>query len=251
MSATAIDLELVRPTPCFVERDPHRSLVSRSAAEGVGTALLVTVVLCTGPTHPGPLAAAMAIAGALVGLILAFGPISGGHFNPLITLAQWALQRRDTRCAAAYVAAQLAGAAVGVVLARLLYPTASGFLPAANPNLVFAVSELVATSGLLAIVLFASSSGLGETGPFAVGAWLVGAIVVTPSGALANPALVFGAFLAGLPGPVSASGPVLYVGAEVLGAATALLCLKALGAARDPRREGTGASRSRGHLSEP
>jgi glycerol uptake facilitator-like aquaporin len=224
---------MIAPPRCFSERDPNLSLLKRSAAEAVGTTLLVAVVFCVGAATRGHAAAALegafAISGALVGLILALGPISGGHFNPLITLSQWTLGLRGGRCTAAYVVAQLVGAGVGAGIAAGLYPAVSAAVPTSHVTAVYGLSELVATAGLMCIILFASASRLGYAGPFAVGAWLLAAILVTPSGAFANPAAVFGALLTASSAHLAATDAAFYAVIEIIGAVCAILCLKALG----------------------
>jgi glycerol uptake facilitator-like aquaporin len=96
-------------------------------AEFAGTLLLMLVVAGVGLTtrrgNPtlGVMAEALGVAGALVGLIIAFGQVSGGHFNPLITLLQWLSGLRDLRCTIAYVAAQVAGGIVGALTAALMF----------------------------------------------------------------------------------------------------------------------------------
>jgi len=96
-------------------------------AEFAGTLLLMLVVVGVGlttrrgsPTF-GVIAEALGVAGALVGLIIAFGQVSGGHFNPLITFLQWVSGLRDLNCTIVYVAAQVAGGIVGALTAALMF----------------------------------------------------------------------------------------------------------------------------------
>jgi glycerol uptake facilitator-like aquaporin len=138
----------------------------------------------------GLLASAFATAGALVGLIIAFGSVSGGHFNPLITGLQWLGGERKLDCTLAYVAAQFAGAILGVL----------------------------AAAGLMIVVFGCARSGRTETGPFAVGAWLSAAIVATPSSSYANPAITLAALVAAGPIALPRTTALLYVAAEVVGA---------------------------------
>ena len=95
---------------CFVEDDATVSLFRRSLAEGVGAAMLMMAVVGSGLNVGGSeLSSAMAISGSLIGLILAFGAVSGGHFNPTITLMQWLSGRRRLDCTIWYIVSQIAG----------------------------------------------------------------------------------------------------------------------------------------------
>ena len=208
---------------CFIERDPTLSLARRAAAEGLGTLLLV-LAAAGGAELSSGLAAAAAVSGALMGLILALGAVSGGHFNPTISGLQWLAGERSGRCAAAYICAQTVGGVLGALAAAILYggaPQASLVLP--TPNLAW--SELLATLGLMVVVLGCSRSGLAQTGPFAVGAWLTAAILVTPSGSYANPAVTVAALVARGPLALPLSTATTYVSAQIAGGLLALLAI--------------------------
>ncbi|WP_377805931.1 aquaporin [Azospirillum sp. A29] len=217
---------------CFVERDPRVALARRAAVEGIGTLLLMLMVAGAGDAvlrsgglaGSGPLPGALATSGSLIGLILAFGAVSGGHFNPLITVLQWLAGGRRLDCTIAYVVAQSAGAVAGAMLADALFGVrtqAVAALPFGNPLL----SEAVATAGLMIIVFGCSRSGRAQTGPFAVGAWLTAAILATPSGSYANPAVTLGALFTGGPVALSGGSALLYVLAQSAGALAAFLVI--------------------------
>lgn len=215
---------------CFVEHDPSLSLARRAAAEGLGTLLLLLVasggaaMAARAPAPFGVLLCAVPLGGALVGLIMALGAISGGHFNPLISGLQWLAGERSGRCALAYVGAQLGGAVLGALAGKWL--TGGGALaPLPAPTPTLALSEFLASLGLMIAVLGCSRSGLRQTGPFAVGAWLTAAIVATPSGSYANPALTLAATLAGGPLALPLSTTAIYGAAQLAGALVALLAL--------------------------
>jgi glycerol uptake facilitator-like aquaporin len=215
---------------CFFEAAPHAPLRRRAAIEFIGTAFLVLAVAgagvaleSTGPELSGAanLVSAFATCGALIGLITALGPVSGGHFNPLVTSLQWLLGQRGHWCTAVYCAAQVAGAAAGALLADSLAPSATRAV-VDHASLNFAWSEVVATASLLFIVASCSVNRVrGAT--LAVAGWLAAAIISTPSGCYANPALVLSALLArgrfAQPAPTCAT----YIGAEIVG------CLIAFG----------------------
>ena len=220
---------------CFFENDPSRALWRRAGAEGVGTALLLAAAVGGGlaaeRSGAAPAIAALMIAasisGALVGLIVALGPVSGGHFNPLISALQWLAGERTGRCAAAYVAAQVVGALVGAVLAGALAPAATrsataGFLP-------FGASEALAAFALMLVVFAVARGAPSSTGPFAVGAWLFAAILAFPSGSLANPAVAIAAMAASGPLALTSGAALAAVAAEALGALAALGVIASLG----------------------
>jgi len=216
---------------CFFERDPGIAVARRAAAEGVGTFLLMLVAtdagfavarLAAGSAALILIGSAMATAGALVGLIVAFGEISGGHFNPLITGLQWLTGERPLPCTLSYVAAQCVGSIAGALLAKGLYGggSAAGSMGA---TWLAALSEVIASAGLMTVVFSCARSGRKETGPFAVGAWLLAAIVATPSTSYANPAIAMAAVFAAGPITLSPSQALVYVFAEIAGALIALI----------------------------
>ncbi|HEX5064549.1 MAG TPA: aquaporin [Myxococcota bacterium] len=174
------------------------TLARRAAAEALGTAFLLAAVvgsgimgerLAGGNVALALLANTLATGAALVALILAFGPISGGHYNPAVTLAQAIHARISAREAAAYVAAQLAGAFVGVVCAHLMF--GAPLLAAsthARSGMAQAFSELVATFGLVSVI-FACSRRRPDAVAYAVGAYITAAYWFTASTSFANPAV--------------------------------------------------------------
>ena len=167
-------------------------------AEFVGTALLLAAVvgsgimaerLCGGNLGLALLANAVATGGALIALILAFGPVSGAHFNPAVTLCDTWSGGVERRLAAGYVAAQIAGALCGTALANGMFGLpfffASQHVRAGVPLIV---SEFVATFGLLAVI-WGCVRARSQAVPYAVAAYIVGAYWFTPSTSFANPAV--------------------------------------------------------------
>ncbi|WP_226583763.1 aquaporin [Acuticoccus sediminis] len=219
---------------CFFENDPSRALWRRAGAEGVGTALLLAAAVGgglaaerSGAAPAIALMIAASISGALVGLIVALGPVSGGHFNPLISALQWLAGERTGRCAAAYVAAQVVGALVGAVLAGALAPAATRSATAGS--LPFGASEALAAFALMLVVFAVARGAPRSTGPFAVGAWLFAAILAFPSGSLANPAVAIAAMAASGPLALTSGAALAAVAAETLGALAALGVIASLG----------------------
>ncbi|CAB3763116.1 aquaporin [Paraburkholderia humisilvae] len=216
-----------RAQTCFFEKDPTCSLASRALAEGVGTCLLMLVAAGSGlsvhrlfPNSPvlALAVSAAGIAGSLAGLIVAFGSASGGHFNPLISGLQWLGGERKLRCALAYIAAQLVGAVLGVLLAHAVFGTPVHLAHPQVPSWSLVASELIASFGLLMVVFGCARGARKEVGPFAVGAWLFGAIIAMPSTSYANPAITCAALLANGSIGLNSTTAGLYLLAELAGA---------------------------------
>ena len=127
---------------------------------------------------------------ALVALILVFGPVSGAHLNPAVTLADWWFAGITGPRALRYVAAQVAGGAVGVAVTHLSFglPVATW---STNPRagLGAATGEAVATGGLVLVIFALVRLGRTAAVPAAVGAWIAAAIFFTSSASFANPAV--------------------------------------------------------------
>jgi len=211
------------------------SVARRLVAEGLGTALLLAVVigsgimgerLAGGNVAIALLANAIATGAGLVALILMFGTISGAHFNPVVTLSEaWQgnLPRSEV---APYIAVQVLGAFAGVAAAHLMFGEPL-FSASAHVRTGIAQwwSEFVATFGLLAVIIGCSRSRPALT-PFAVAAYITSAYWFTASTSFANPAVTLARAasnsFAGIR-PVDAPG---FIAAQVLGAvaATLLFC---------------------------
>jgi len=229
--------------PSFFEHNPELPIFRRAFVEAVGTAFLVAAMIGSGiaasrhvpaESLAASLLVAVSIAGALVGLIVALGKVSGGHFNPLITLAQYINGERGLACSAAYIVGQTIGGVLGALLAAAMfgYPLRADL--AAAPSIGNLLSEVVAAAGLMTIVLGCARSTKWDTGPFAVGAWLVAAIIATPSTSYANPAVTLAAIFApGLAGlsPVTAAA---FVVAQIVGMFIAMAINKIAFAADTP-----------------
>jgi glycerol uptake facilitator-like aquaporin len=219
---------------CFFERDPGLALARRAGVEGIGTLLLMFVATASGlqahrlvPAEPalGLLFSALSIAGALAGLIVAFGAVSGGHFNPLITLLQWLARERSLRCTGAYVGAQAIGAIAGAVLADAIFSARADGATTA-PDWTLGASEIAASMGLMVVVFGCARSGRRETGPFAVAAWLTAAILATPSASYANPAIALAAAFAAGPIGLRLDMVLFYIVMEIVGAMIAFAIIR-------------------------
>jgi glycerol uptake facilitator-like aquaporin len=177
---------------------PALALSRRAAAEAVGTGLLLAGIvgsgimgerLAGGNIAIALLANALATGALLVALILAFGPVSGAHFNPAVTLGLAAGRAIGRHDAAAYVAAQLAGAFAGVACAHAMFSeplfAASRH---ARSGLAQMGSEGIATFGLVTVI-WSCGRFQARAVPFAVGAYITAAYWFTASTSFANPAV--------------------------------------------------------------
>ena len=173
-------------------------LYARLIAEFVGTSFLLMAVvgsgimgerLAGGNAAIALLANTFATGAALVALILTFGPISGAHFNPAVTLADASQNRLPLAEVPGYIVAQIVGAFCGVVCAHLMFA-----LPLlsvsrhARAGLSQAFSEFIATFGLLSVI-WGCSRLRSSVVPFAVGAYITAAYWFTASTSFANPAV--------------------------------------------------------------
>lgn len=166
-------------------------------AEFLGTALLLSAVVGSGIVTATDGAAstqlfqhAVVVGLALVVLILVFGPVSGAHFNPVVTIADWWFGGVTTGRAARYVAAQVAGAVAGVAATNAMFGEAAVAV-SANPRDGFGLvaAEVVATAGLVLVIFALVRSDRIAAVPGAVGAWVGAAIFFTASACFANPAV--------------------------------------------------------------
>ena len=174
------------------------TLWRRLLAELLGSALLAAVVIGSGiaaqrlsPGNTGLelLENAAATAAGLFAIILMFGPVSGGHFNPVVSFVDAAFGGLRWRDAAAYLPAQVAGCVGGAVLANLMFALPAVSISAkhrATPG--HFLSEVIATAGLLLVIFALARSGRSRSAPAAVGAYIGAAYFFTSSTSFANPA---------------------------------------------------------------
>lgn len=175
------------------------NLGRRLASEFIGTAMLLAVVvgsgimaerLAGGNVAVALLANTLATGAALFVLILSFSPVSGAHFNPAVTLTEVLAKNVSTGGGIAYVAVQMAGAIAGVVLANAMFELPLIHLSQkARSGPMLALSEFVATFGLVLIIAASSRVGSRFAAPLAVAAYISAAYWFTPSTSFANPAV--------------------------------------------------------------
>lgn len=209
------------------------SLARRAAAEAVGTGMLLAGIvgsgimaqrLAGGNVALALLANTLATGGVLAAIILAFGPISGAHFNPAVTLAdalRGGLRWKDVW---AYVVAQIGGAIAGVGFANLMFGEPMFFASHhARHGWPMVLSEFIATFGLLAVIWGCSRYRSNVTA-FAIAAYIVGAYWFTASTSFANPAVTIARSLSDTFAGIAPADVPGFIVAELAGAlaATAL-----------------------------
>jgi glycerol uptake facilitator-like aquaporin len=213
-------------------------LARRLLAELLGSAFLTALVIGSGiaaqtlsPNDVGLelFENAAATAAGLFTIILMFGPVSGGHFNPVVSLVDASFGGIRRRDALAYIPAQVVGCVLGAVAANVMFS-----LPAisisthhrASPAHLF--SEAIATAGLLLVILSLARSRRSNSIPAAVGAYIGAAYFFTSSASFANPAIsigrIFSNTFAGI-APASVPG---YIAAQLLGGACAIVLVRLL-----------------------
>jgi glycerol uptake facilitator-like aquaporin len=223
------------------------ALARRIVAEALGTALLLAAVvgsgimaerLSQGNIALALLANAIATGGALVALILTFGPISGAHFNPLVTLALLARGEIRRGAALGYIAAQFLGAIAGVWLAHLMFGLPILEASAhARGTVGELVGEFVASFGLLGLILSASRHAPAAV-PYGVAAYITGAYWFTSSTSFANPAVTVARALTNTFAGIAPAHVPGFILAELAGAAAAVAVFAwLLAEARGARRE--------------
>ncbi len=203
------------------------TLSRRMAAEAVGTALLLTAVvgsgimaesLAGGNLAIALLANAIATGGVLAAIILAFGPVSGAHFNPAVTLADAAKGGLPWREVPAYVSAQIVGAIAGVIVANVMFGKPAVFISNhARHGPPILLSEFVATFGLLAVI-WGCARHRSHVTAFAVSAYIVGAYWFTASTSFANPAVTIARSLSDTFAGIAPSDVPGFLVVELLGA---------------------------------
>jgi glycerol uptake facilitator-like aquaporin len=199
----------------------------RLLAEFLGSMLLAAVVIGSGiaaqTLSPGAIGLelfqnAAATAAGLFVIILMFGAVSGGHFNPIVSFVDAAFGGISWRHATAYLPAQVAGCVSGAVLANVMFSKAAVSISThdrATP--AHFLSEVVATCGLLLVIFALARTGRGAMAPAAVGAYIGAAYFFTSSTSFANPAIAVGRMFSSTFAGIAPTSVPPFVAAEVLG----------------------------------
>lgn len=214
------------------------SLPRKVIAEFLGSVLLAALVIGSGiaaqrlsPDDVGLqlLENAAATSAGLYAIILMFGPVSGGHFNPVVSLVDATLGGLAWRHVLVYVPAQIAGCVSGAVLANVMFAVDPVSVSTTErATVAHSVSEVVATFGLLLVIFALVRSGRGERAPAAVGAYIGAAYFFTSSTSFANPAISVGRMFSDTFAGIAPSSVPAFILMQLTGAALAVLAIRAL-----------------------
>jgi glycerol uptake facilitator-like aquaporin len=214
------------------------ALWRRLAAEFLGSAFLAALVVGSGiaaqQLSRGDVGLqlfenAAATAAGLFAIILMFGPVSGGHFNPVVSFVDAAFGGLSWREAAAYVPAQVAGCVSGAVVANVMFS-----LPAFELSTKHRasgghfLSEVVATVGLLLVIFALARSGRPRATPAAVGAYIGAAYFFTSSTSFANPAVTVGRMFSNSFAGIQPGSAPIFIAAQVVGGVLAVGIIRTL-----------------------
>jgi glycerol uptake facilitator-like aquaporin len=223
------------------------TLAPRLASEAIGTAFLLAAIVGSGimgERLAGEnvaltlLANTTATGATLVALILAFGPISGAHLNPAVTVADAIHGRTPWREVGPYIGAQLVGAFAGVLIAHLMFgEPAFAVSKTARSGFAQGLSELVASFGLVAII-FGALRQRPEAIAVAVGTYIAAACWFTASTSFANPAVTLARMMTDSFSGIRPIDAPAFVLAQLLGGAAAAVLFRWLDAALPPHKEG-------------
>jgi glycerol uptake facilitator-like aquaporin len=216
----------------------EQPLSRRLLAETLGSAFLAALVVGSGiaaqTLSPGDVGLelfenAAATAAGLFTIILMFGPVSGGHFNPVVSLVDASFGGMRWRDALAYAPAQVAGCVLGAITANGMFSLAAVSISAHHrASGAHLLSEAIATAGLLLVIFSLARTRRTSSAPAAVGAYIGAAYFFTSSASFANPAITVGRmFSDSFAGIAPASVPGFVV-AQLAGGVCAILVLRTL-----------------------
>jgi len=207
-------------------------------AEFLGSAFLAAVVVGSGiaaqqlsPDDVGLqlLENAAATATGLFAIILMFGPVSGGHFNPVVSCVDASFGGLRWREAGAYVPAQVAGCITGAVLANLMFALAAVSISTKHrASSAHLLSEAIATLGLLLVIFSLSRTRRGHIAPAAVGAYIGAAYFFTSSTSFANPAISIGRMFSNSFAGIAPSSVPPFIAVQILGGIAAIVLIRKL-----------------------
>jgi arsenate reductase len=215
-----------------------RNLGRRLLAELLGSAFLAAVVIGSGiaahQLSPGDVGLqlfenAAATGAGLFAIILMFGPVSGGHFNPVVSLVDASFGGLRWRDALAYAPAQIVGCIVGAIVANGMFALAALSISTkhrASPAHLFA--EVIATLGLLLVIFSLARTRRGASAPAAVGAYIGAAYFFTSSTSFANPAISVGRMFSNTFAGIAPASVPGFVVAQLIGGAVAIGVIRLL-----------------------
>jgi glycerol uptake facilitator-like aquaporin len=210
----------------------------RLLAELLGSAFLGALVVGSGiaaqqlsPTDIGLqlLENAAATGAGLFAIILMFGPVSGGHFNPVVSLADASFGGMRWREALAYLPAQVGGCVLGAIAANGMFALAAVSISTKHrASSAHLLAEAIATAGLLLVIFSLARTRRGASAPAAVGAYIGAAYFFTSSTSFANPAISVGRMFSNTFAGIAPASVPGFVIAQLIGGSAAILALHAL-----------------------
>jgi glycerol uptake facilitator-like aquaporin len=213
-------------------------LPRRLFAEFLGSAFLAAVVIGSGiaaeQLSPGDTGLqlfenAAATAAGLFAIILMFAPVSGGHFNPVVSLVDAAFGGLSRRDAAAYIPAQVLGCIAGAIVANGMFALAAiSISDKHRASEAHLLAEVVATLGLLLVIFSLARTRRGSVAPAGVGAYIGAAYFFTSSTSFANPAISVGRMFSDTFAGIAPSSVPAFVVAQLVGGAVAIGALRIL-----------------------
>jgi arsenate reductase len=216
----------------------NRPLTRRLLAELLGSAFLAAIVIGSGIAaqrlSPGDvglelLENAAATAAGLFAIILMFGPVSGAHFNPVVSLVDASFGGLSWRDALAYIPAQITGCILGALAANGMFAlslvTISTKHRATGPHFL---SEIIATLGLVLVIFSLARTKRGASAPAAVGAYIGAAYFFTSSASFANPAISIGRMFSDTFAGIAPASVPTFVAAQLVGGAIAIATIRTL-----------------------
>jgi len=214
-----------------------RTTVGKSIAEFFGTALLVCVVVGSGimGTNLSQDAGIALIINtlstifALLLLIFVLAPVSGAHFNPVVSLVQLVSKSQKVSETLSYIVAQIAGAISGAVLANIMFSQeALQVSTRVREGFGLLIGEVIATAGLVALIGILSKRNQGNLIPLAVAGWIGSAYFFTSSTSFANPAVTIGRVFSNTFAGIEPGSVLPFIAAQLVGAALGMLAVRAV-----------------------
>jgi arsenate reductase len=215
-----------------------RALSRRLLAELLGSAFLAAIVIGSGiaaqTLSPGDIGLellenAAATATGLFAIILMFGPVSGGHFNPVVSLVDAGFGGLSWRDALAYIPAQIMGCILGALAANSMFALSLVTISTkhrATP--AHFLSEIIATLGLLLVIFSLARTKRGASAPAAVGAYIGAAYFFTSSTSFANPAISIGRMFSETFAGIAPASVSAFIVAQLIGGAVAIVTIRTL-----------------------
>jgi glycerol uptake facilitator-like aquaporin len=207
-------------------------------AEFIGSLLLAALVIGSGIAaqrlSPGDTGLqltenAAATAAGLFAIILMFAPVSGAHFNPVVSCVDAALGGLPWRQALAYIPVQVVGCISGAVLANLMFSAKAVSISTKDrATTAHGLSEIVAMIGLILVIFTLTRSGRADRAPAAVGAYIGAAYWFTSSTSFANPAITIGRMFTNTFAGIAPASTPLFIAAQVIGGGVAILLVRGL-----------------------